>query len=601
MGRGADLKAILSTLAPIEIRKPYTGLYDVICDKELDLAREFVAAGHDPRAEFYGGTVVDLAVRHGDLDFIKFIIETGRPIDKGRQSILDTIIQRMITAATDDDPNELLSVLEYLLTQPINKSLKASAFRQCATYYLIEATKLIVKSGLGPQDPIYYDFNKTKPLIDIISEVNPLFVPVLCGENEDTFAIEEAAKENLVGGMPAGVRESLGELLDFIGVDKSVEDILSTQPQSDVLVNNQNDRKTALQDKILSGDAHAEQCEKLARQIRNGDWDDYVSKAHNSGILAFAAQRGLSRIAAAVLSRKPDDDTCQYAARQACIYGHLEILEQIRQYGTNITHYEAKQDTPLRFACEYGHAPIVKYLLELGANARSTDTNGDSMFKLAGGLKMQEIRQLLQNYSKDAKPEWRSGYAVKGKAKDWRGKQLDAVEQCINGWDTYGQLWIKAAFTDVVNYFTSLSPNNTLLDVKKNALPNQEGVFIYQLTDDEDTWVLPVYADRLGSLHEQVTFITDQAASISATLKAEVIQYIADDNSGCGIDVWKSGTHTLKIHEMDEDVETDSVENELLKRELLLIPSLLESNGFERRITFRNIKKSQIKQATVVM
>ena len=87
----------------LDLRIPYIGLYDVIRDGELNLAREMVNAGHDRRGELYSGTIVDLAVKHGDLDFIKFVIEKVRPIDKWRQSVLEEIIVRMDIAADDDD------------------------------------------------------------------------------------------------------------------------------------------------------------------------------------------------------------------------------------------------------------------------------------------------------------------------------------------------------------------------------------------------------------------------------------------------------------------------------------------------------------------
>ena len=37
---------------------------------------------------------------------------------------------------------------------------------------------------------MYYDFNKSMPLIDIVAEDNSLFVPLFTGEEVDTAAID---------------------------------------------------------------------------------------------------------------------------------------------------------------------------------------------------------------------------------------------------------------------------------------------------------------------------------------------------------------------------------------------------------------------------
>lgn len=395
----------LWSLAPMRRRKPTATLYDVIVDTtDLDLVKQFVKGGHEINTKFPGGKAINLAIRHGNLEFVRYFVEHADDMSDVAVTVVAMAIER-ISESSENGLEEALSILNYLLKQPLHMSVLAEGFVTCAAREQFTAAKIIITSGLDVNYEIQYDYQKFRTLVKHVYEHGfPEFAALLSGEtvNEEQFLHQE--KKYQQSG--SKYRTQLQASPDY-------------------------------ERHLLKGGKLLQCYELFTDELAKGEWDDYLlSTRAGRTAIEFCAENNLTRIAEVILDRKPSfsEDEYRQTADTAALFGSLEIFKMLVALNNDIIKSTSRKDSLLSNACRYGQLDVVTYLLELGANPRASDNNGTSMIEITGGIAKKEITEQLCTYAQQFPPQYKSGYAVKGKAKAWETKHREAIDWEILSW-----------------------------------------------------------------------------------------------------------------------------------------------------------------------
>ncbi|PAV25282.1 hypothetical protein CF392_11810 [Tamilnaduibacter salinus] len=560
-GTRGQLWKELFRLAPIKTPPPKATLYEAIADlQDPELIQAYIDGGHDITQRFRGGSPLSLAVSAGNPELVRFVVEAGAPVHE-RTQMHDPVwdAAHLIAESTDEVLENGFAILDYLLTLSFNKPDLIQGFMVCTTWKQYTAAYRVARAGLNPDDEVRYDFGCTRSLEEhLLAHGAEDFIPILAGEppTEEMLQVERQ------------------ERLDHAREMAQNRDMMNS------LVPNYTKY-------LLEGAAREEKQAQLVEQIRAGEWDgclDAEERRTGRLPLEFAAANDLRDLVELFLPATTDGVDRIDAAKAAATRGRVDSLELIRAAETNPDNYQKLVDSALLCAACYGHLVCVEILLAHGANPRSTDSNGDSAAFLAGGVARSRIMERLRAAAEGSPPAFRGGYAVKGKPTDWSRKRKEAVEA---GFDQgmYAGCWVRldAERLGVLRPFAG-----AIADLRKTPLPIADGVFYYQLTDSEWTCLLPI-VDRDYLVFHYPERIRAFAEQLSGELETDACVLFLEDASGTEeVHIWNGGRH--RQSEDDAVDRLDELGIPMLKHEL-------EDNGFERCLTIRNIKKSQVQRA----
>lgn len=556
MGRSAvQLWKELFKLAPIETPAPKATLYEAIADlQDPALVQAYIDGGHDITQRFRGGSPLSLAVSRGDPELVRFLVDAGARVnDRMHDPVWDAV--QFIAASTGEALENGFAVLEYLLTLPFNKAELIQGFMACPAWKQYTAAHRIARVGLTPEDEVRYDVGRTRRLDEHLAAHGAEdFIPILAGEPPSEDMLRAERKERLAN---ARNREMMAGLVP-------------------------NYTKY-----LLEGTAREEKHAELVEQIRAGEWDgclDAVERRTGRRPLEFAAANDLRDLVALFLPATTDVGARIDAAKAAATHGHVDSLELIRAAETDADNHQRLVDAALIPAARYGQLACVEMLLAHGANPRTTDSNRDSAVVVAGGVARRRIMERLRAAAEGSPPAFRSGYAVKGKPTDWACKRKEAVEA---GFDQgmYVACWLRL---DAERLGAHCPFEGATTDLRKTPLPVADGVFYYQLTGSEWTCLLPI-VDREYLVFRYPEHIRAFAERLSGELKTDACVLLLEDTSGTEkIHIWTGGRHAQSA---------DNAVARLEEFDILLVPHELEDNGFERCLTLRNIKKTQVQRA----
>ena len=118
-----------------------------------------------------------------------------------------------------------------------------------------------------------------------------------------------------------------------------------------------------------------------------------------SRVLAAAEEGDLQTLVAvldehevSINEQGEDGDTTMHIA---CLYGHLDIVQECLRRAAQVGATDEDGSTPLHDACAGGHYEIAKLLLENDAQVDAYDTDGDSPLHLAANGGHAHVVQLL--------------------------------------------------------------------------------------------------------------------------------------------------------------------------------------------------------------
>ena len=72
----------------------------------------------------------------------------------------------------------------------------------------------------------------------------------------------------------------------------------------------------------------------------------------------------------------------QTPLHQACINGHIQIVQYLVEKGSNIEAKDQYQQTSLHIASYWGRTDVVKYLVSKGANKNAKDADGKTPYDI---------------------------------------------------------------------------------------------------------------------------------------------------------------------------------------------------------------------------
>ncbi len=367
------LWASLFQLGPVMRQKPAANLYDLLAsgDEDLDLIKAYVAAGHDADHQFAGGHTANLAVSHGRLETVEFIL--GHCENPDGPDLCHTAVNR-IAESTGTDLDEARSVLDFLLSRFTDQRSLRAAYSCCAAFGQLSTAEAVLTRGLedaeiqcGPDE-----FEKYSDWL-VQRDYAP-FASLLKGEDVERKQLERNELKQQRRGAKA--RELKRELVPFASIGQLSGEEFATAYKSTLDALARGDRDAEL----LSQDPHR----------------------HRS-VLEFVAENDFTDLLSAVLERAVFDKKRlshdgYAAATAAATHGHLEPIKVLANAGVVVTATPDNANSPLSEAVRFGHLDVVEYLLTNGADPTSSDGSGHSprLAELAGGPDRAAIAEMLQ-------------------------------------------------------------------------------------------------------------------------------------------------------------------------------------------------------------
>ncbi len=552
----------------IKRAKPKTSLYDVLQEHEnLKQVQAYIGNGHDVNQKFSGSYVIHEAVKQGKLELVEFLHTKGAKITGLGESPLIATIDRL-NRSIDESYNEAESILQYLLSHNLPECDLAYAYVNCAVRKQYSAAKAIKNAGLPANVEYSYQYQKSKPLVQyLIDGGYPEFANVLSGGNVDETWLRQQE--------------------------------LAERQQNAELHAKFNNLKTNEAPWRLSGEELIEKRISFLEEIKADKWNDHLESRgprHVGSAIEFFTLNDLDDFVKVTLDKTNYSEYWESAAKIAATYGNLSILKALHQHKTNLTNY--KEDGPLVFACQYGHLNCVEFLLELGANPRSKDNNGIDVMKLVNGPGKSAIEALLKSKVKESKGGSKTGFSVKGKAKNWAGHQLKAITDMLS----HGYFCVfhtQSTFSTFLPELSEKLSDNQILSAEKNAIPMGNGAFIYALKNTEGCYMVPA-----GTKDFALSGFSSRAIDIakgSASSKNIINTVCVFETTSGSQSIFRYSNGDELLGEFEEETVEDSLALKVLtENELVIVPYSIETDGFNQKICFRNIKKTDIQHIAFV-
>lgn len=377
-----ELWELLFQLGEIRPAKPKATLFEVIVDqKDLKLAKRFIAGGHKLSERYAGGHSLSLAAKHGSMEMVRYFIENAPDLDQvntvdGANSLLSAAIER-IANATQEDLDLAFDIFAYLIAKPELSVLFDGAFRACAGHKQVTPALMLLDAGFEDHDVRVGQKTYTLLSQDLDERGLSEFASLLRGDAVDLEQMKrtETKQRESSRALDAELTAAFAEI----------------EPTP----------------KPLTGSDFKVRYKELLEQIASGELSsvlDSTDSFKGRSVIEFAAQNGLNELVEVLLQyAKPQASAKKNAAIAAATYGYLDILKRLKTHKLAVEKTAKTKNSPLSEACRYGHLAIVEYLLELGANPDCGESSGHgfSMEDLAGGEFRKQIIEALNRARKN--------------------------------------------------------------------------------------------------------------------------------------------------------------------------------------------------------
>jgi len=360
-----------------------------------DIFMELIKRGYSFNEENQDGhTILNLAVKSGNVNVVKRIIELGFDIDK-----VDKAGFSAIATAVLKENGKLIDVLAKsgCDVNEAHRQLQTPLHLACA-YGNENVVNALLKYNANVNA---VDKNEATPLHIACKENNANIVYLLLKNNADVNALDEDGFTPL---HYACLNENinLAKMLLNYGANQNIQNKFNQKPLELAI--------DSTQEKILAeftktAQTNETQFHRISKAMTFNDFVDELLKNTDPSIRASLDQKSL--IQEAFVKRfaelaKPDDlgKTCFH---YACENGNFEIVnlfncfsdkKQLLKSFLEIKDYQGK--SCFHVACEKGHSQIVKNFLEFDCNPFSKDNEGkNSMHWAIENSNSQVFRTLL--------------------------------------------------------------------------------------------------------------------------------------------------------------------------------------------------------------
>lgn len=515
-----------------------------LCSSNLDLLRSFIDSGH-----IIDSASMETAIEESSIEVIKYLTDIGVACD-----LSISIAVNRLANSTKGQYQDSFEILKYLIASKHEQIELAVAYRECARFNQFCAAKLILEVGLDPDTQIFYDYQKSRTLSEELEAYGWLeYRALLLNEGED--------EENLLNLEDKHRKDRTAYLQRRKESEKDVFDSIA----------------------VLSGKAYEEKLKQFIKEIRSNKWDLYLPRKYNNETaLVFAARRNISELVDVILEKSPDEEDVANALIEVIAFGNIDLIKKFHNvfpdlFSSDKYKNNFRGESPLEKACYFGNKEVIEYILKAGVSPREKTYTGQSLVHIAGGLQRNEIIELLREYAAKTPAKIKRGVAVKGKAKDWLNKPSNAIEMFYDLWAICSCIWMHENISDISLHLQK--DEDCVVDIEKTPLPEEEGWILYKLKADNHCCIIPKFNDMSDACNK----VSALAKQLSNNFHKEVVQLTIDDNSGTYLDILKNGENILH----DEEDYLDAFKS----KKISIIPFLIDGDGFQYQIVFRNIKK----------
>ncbi len=368
MNTGEKLWQELFALAPARQPALPSTLYDVITGSaDLETVKRYVAGGHALVQQFAGGHSVALAVRHGDLDFVRYFVDGADETELPPDLLADAVTR--ISQSDGDELETAYAVFEFLRDQSFAQQQLRAAYTMCAMTNQFSVAKSLLEAGLQDEEMRAGEEGVTTRLSSFLESCGkPDYAALLLGDevDHDKLTRKEAAERRRNAKLKGA----------FDGLELAGQDYLQGQ--------------------------EFDECYKaLLAEIDAGVWNEALASRDRLGsrtVVEFAAENGFTELARLFLRIDPlppdeAERASRHAAKAAASRGHLDVLKVLKEAGVAVHETPTGHNSPLSEACRYGHLDVVRFLLDAGADPISGDGSGHeiTLKDLAGGEARNDI------------------------------------------------------------------------------------------------------------------------------------------------------------------------------------------------------------------